>query len=62
MPGIDLHTTTDPMVWATEFVRIVRENEIDVAGEDAEGFMVAWFSNLLGAAELVGDRGQRHGP
>lgn len=45
----DLHTTTDPMVWAIEFVKIVRENKIDVTGEDAEGFMVAWFSNLLGA-------------
>lgn len=46
---VDLHATTDPMVWATEFVRIVRDLNIDVAGDDAEGFMVAWFSNLLGA-------------
>jgi hypothetical protein len=61
MKEVDLHTTTDPMVWATEFVRVIRDLNIDVAGDDAVGFVVAWFSNLL-SAERDLTAGQRWTP
>lgn len=39
-----LYATTDAMVWAEEFCRIVRENGIDCTDE---GFMVGWFANAI---------------
>ncbi len=46
-----LYATDDAMVWAEEFVRICRENEIDPLDE---GFMVGWFANAMATAERFG--------
>jgi hypothetical protein len=41
-----LHSTTDAMVWAKEFCRILRENDIRLEDID-EGWMVGWFANAM---------------
>lgn len=47
-----LHGTTDAMVWVQEWCRIARE--VEARGESLidEGWMVGWFGNAMGVAEM----------
>jgi hypothetical protein len=46
MSTIDLHSTTDAMAWAKEFVKTLREYP-ETADPHDEGFMVGWFANAM---------------
>lgn len=49
-----LHSTDDAATWATEWCRIARE--IEGRGESVidEGWMIGWFANAMGVAEMLG--------
>ena len=51
MDEIDLHATTDAMIWAEEFVRLKNENNWSLEDID-EGLMVSWFANAMYAQEI----------
>jgi hypothetical protein len=46
MEDVDLLSTTDAMVWAEEFVRILREHP-ETANPHDVGFMLGWFANAI---------------
>lgn len=45
---IDLHGTTDAVVWAKEFIKVVDEIGVEFVTED---LLVTWFANAFGAQE-----------
>lgn len=49
-----LHSTDDVALWAREWCRIARE--IEGRGESVidEGWMIGWFANAMGVAEMLG--------
>jgi hypothetical protein len=51
MAEVDLLGTTDAMVWAQEFVRILKKQEWSLEDID-EGLMVGWFANAMAAQEF----------
>jgi hypothetical protein len=44
-----LLSSTDPVVWADEFVRIVEKHELDPLDKE---LLLTWFANAFGAAEI----------
>lgn len=53
--GVKLNNTTDPMVWASEFVKIFQSKSVGNSVVD-EGLMVGWFANAMMAREIEIER------
>jgi hypothetical protein len=51
-PSVDLSSTSDPMVWAEEFVRMFANQQIGSEEVVDEGLMVGWFANAMSAKDM----------
>jgi hypothetical protein len=54
-----LHSTTDGMVWATEFCKLFDVTHRETGEPVDEGTMVGWFANAIEIGRYAGQRGVR---